>query len=283
MTYFDATLRDLLIGEGSPYPFSAVPDGLGLPEVRQAERVPLPGGGAVPLGPDESGVRTLVFECRLRFNSQAEHRAAERALVTAWKPATVDIPMEVTVDGDPRIVYGRPIDCAIRSDRSRVENHLSWARCVFSANDPLWYSTELKMVPVGMPTAGDGITVASGGVTVASGGVAVIGGGSAGNASALNAGTGDVDWTARLLGPIVSPRVTVNQKTVVINGTIPAGSWATFDSKTRVFRLSNEQRSWIDPVLSEWSKLPAGEPTTVALRGESGTGRLELTWRDGDV
>jgi hypothetical protein len=283
MTFFSATPRGLAMGgDDTDYPFTVTPKEAR--ELKLAERVPLPDGGEAALGADVTARRTLTFECRMRGVSQAAHVALERALAAAWAPSTTDLVLPVTWDGESRLIYGRPVDIDISSDRSRVKNHLSFARCVFqTTSDPIWYlATPQTTSLVTMPVADGGITVASGGIAVASGGITVAApSGSASDANATNNGTADVDWTARLVGPILNPRITVAGSIVYMSGDLASGSVAIIDSRTHTITVDGYERNWIDPISSRWAKLPAGVATTFSLRGDSGTGTGVLSWFDG--
>jgi Siphovirus-type tail component, C-terminal domain len=267
-----AIIGALTIGEDTDYPFSEYPSGLGFSDVRRS-RIPLIRGGSIASGPDTLGSREVVFVCRIRSNSADEHIAAEKLLLGAWAPVAADVELTLTLDGDIRILIGRPVECSITSDRARSGNYLSWARLVFEALDPLWYAAGLHhaFVVFVPPSGGFGEPF---GEPFGEGAV----GGS--DTNVTNIGTAPAPWqlTINVLTDATDPVITVNGNQIQLVANLTAGDFVTVDSKTRRVTLNDSPRTWAT-FDSVWSDLPPGN-STVSLRASSGSMNGTIAWRD---
>jgi len=104
----------------------------------------------------------------------------------------------------------------------------------------------------------------------------------AGTIQVDNNGTIPAPWTATLTGPLVSPRVTTldGEGNLHFNGfTLADGETLEIGSLNRTVLLGGTASRYNALTTRTWFDLPVG-PSSVQLSAASGTGSLELRWRD---
>lgn len=251
---------------------------LGFGWSNRAGRAPRWDGGTVPTDRDVPDAREMVFEVIVFGTNPSDVIGLVQRLAYAWRPT--DEIKEITVQMDTVALVRRGRPGAFDHDISLMPNGpVAMCRCVWDVMDPLWYGSEITAF-ASMPAGGDGVVVASGGVTVASGGIDVVGSSASGDTTLANYGSADVDWEAFLVGPILNPRLILGDSTVTFNLDLAAGSTASVDSRSRTIAVDGIIRPVVD-VSSEWWKVPADTTSTASLRGDSGTGNVTFSYREG--
>ena len=107
------------------------------------------------------------------------------------------------------------------------------------------------------------------------------GAGSDSDGTAVNAGTFETDWTATIVGPVTTPRITLGEtgQLVELDGDVPVGSTLVVSSVDGSVLLDGSPRPGWPTLLSRFFKLPAGS-NTIRFRAASGTGSCTFAWRD---
>lgn len=265
------TLRGVTTGQGTSYPWRAMPRGLGTQSRRN--RVQLLTGGVAPVGADVGEAGELSFEVTVLGTSPSNTEALVNTLVAAWAPSYEEEVEELSLvlESVARVYRGRPIGSTIVLDGIR-RGSLAAAQLRFEVVDDRWFSSTVKSV---------GVTVAgsSGGMdTPMDTPMVTTGSGSTGDVTVTNDGTAPAPWTAYLSGPLTSPRLILGGYTILIDGDIAAGSTVVVDSREQTVLVDGASQPWSTPT-STWWEIPPGA-STFSFRASAGTGTATLTWRD---
>ena len=269
---YTATLNGVTIGAGTDYTFSREPTGLGPGSYRTSRSELQWTDGSRPSGPDLLASRMVAFEIGVRPSiDAADIEALVDALKAAWAPVrSGTIPLTLELANGPRILNGRPE--AVEVDYSRLPFGAANARLVFEATDPRLYSASSSSIVLGL-TAGGGMSFP---LTFP----LTFGAGSDSDGSAANSGTIDAPWSATIIGPVTTPRITLGEtgEFVELDGVVPAGSTVVIDSLSQSILLDGSPRQSWQTLLSRWWALAPGA-NTVRFRAASGTGSCTFTWR----
>lgn len=274
MTY-TATLRGYTFGDEQEWdwlPGSARFESNGY----RGMRIPIAGRhGEHAAGGDYASSSRLVFELEHGSENRVTVEQAGARLRAAFAPHTANGLLELTVDlpSGAVVVRGRPTPPQIVPDA----NHFGYgvARAVFEMCDPLLYAAGMSSVTVSVGGTGGGVTspIVSPVVSTSSG--------TSGDAAVTNSGTAPAHWVASLTGGttgVDTPRLILEGQLIQIDGTIPAGSVLTIDSRDRSVLLDGQPRAWA-AFRSAWWLIPPGQ-STFSYRAVSGDGSATLTWRD---
>lgn len=143
---YQAELRSTLVGAGTDYPLVGPIDGLvGMP-VTAADVQPNTYPGTVRAA-DRARGRVLTLPVGIDKTTAADTSDALQSLVTAWRPSTSDLPLEVRIPGTSwtRTFYGRPRLTQSAADLAHLR--ASWASVDldFHCSDPLAYSAQQSL------------------------------------------------------------------------------------------------------------------------------------------
>lgn len=226
--------------------------------------------GNTPNGGDFGGAGLLSWPVEHSSGNAAEAEAAGFRLRAAFAPQTDGelVEMSVVLFSGTYIVRGRPL----RPEVVTTEFGTGSGLVQFETCDPLLYASTTNSVTVSVAASSGGM------VTPMATPMVTTGSGSSGDASVMNDGTAPAPWEAVLFGPLTSPRLILNGKTVLINGDIGAGSMAVVDSRTGSVLVDGVPRPWVS-VSSDWWEIPPGA-STFSFRASAGTGTASLYWRD---
>lgn len=265
-----ASLRGVRIGEGSDYPFRAMPSGFGVRNTR-ASTVVQGADGQRFLGADQLAPLTLTFDVHVIATTPVLRQQAAETLQAAWGPTREGVTtLIVAVNGIERVVFGRPLRCEV--DYSRLAFGTIRARCIFETSDARIFDATVDSIVLGLSPGG--------GVTAPVTAPVTAGVGSDSDGTATNTGTFETEWVAVVQGPVTGPRLTLAStgETVEIDGTVPAGSQLIVSSTDGSVLLNGSPRqNWVS-FSSRFFKLPAGA-NTVRFRAASGTGSCTFSWR----
>ncbi len=265
-----AALGGVAIGAGTTYPFTAEPSGFDVINSAPVVRLAFSDGGR-HLGPSTLDVREIVFEIRVRGDSETEIQNEMSALKAAWGPVrSGTVMLNVTLAGVVFALMGRPLSAT--PDMSDQRFGTARARLVFQATDPRLYTASLSSIVLGL-TAGGGMTFP---LTFP----LTFGAGSDSDGSAMNSGNTEAPWTATIVGPVTTPRLTLGAtgEFIELDGVVPAGSTLVVDSATQSILLDGSPRQSWQTLLSRWWMLAPGA-NTIRYRAASGTGSCTFSWR----
>lgn len=266
-----ATLRSLRIGEGSNYPFAAMPSGIGVNNDRVATVVQ-GNDGQKFLGSDRLLPSLLTFTVHITGVDITARLAAADALRAAWAPVrTGTVQLTLALNGVERLVVGRPGRCDI--DVSKLAFGTLRARCTFETSDArMFEGGAMSSLTLGL-TAGGGMVFP---LTFP----LTFGAGSDSDGSAVNIGNIDAPWIAVIDGPVDTPRITLGEtgEFLELDGNILAGSTVVIDSAAQSILLDGSPRASWQTLLSRWWSLAPGT-NTVRYRASSGSGSCSFTWR----
>lgn len=271
MSEYTAVLNGVTIGGASPYRWAVVPTGLGHGAMQTASLQRPSTDGIQVLGVDTVSARQITFDLWWDAATPAGCEQLARALAAAWRPQRSGvIPMELSVVDTDYILFGRPRSFEL--DLSTVYNGHARARAVFEATDPRLFSLALSSVVLGLNVGG--------GMTFPLTFPLTFGAGSDSDGVAVNTGTFETTWTATIVGPVTTPRITLaaTGQFVEFDGTIPAGSTLTVSQTDGAVVLDGSPRqSWVT-LPSRFFTLPPGS-STIRFRAASGTGSCTFSWR----
>ena len=277
MTAHSATLRGLVIGDGSPYKFDREPEGLGVGRYSTARIERLWTDGTFVAGADRLTAREVTFSVEawdgrdFAGGGSAGVETLLQALQAAWAPVRVGtIPLTLNLAGTDRVLFGRPI--AVDVDAEGLLYGFARVRLVFEATDPRLFSEVQSSVVLGLAVGG--------GMTFPLTFPLTFGAGSDSDAAAVNAGTFETTWTATITGPVTTPRITLAStgQFVELDGTVPAGSSLVVSQADGSVLLDGSPRqSWVT-LPSRFFTLPPGS-NTIRFRAASGTGSCTFSWR----
>lgn len=275
MPTFTATLRNYSIGEDRPWGWNTFPDGLGPGTHRMNATTVVGRHGAAPLGRDWLSEKRLSFalETDATIIEGPDAEAAIRDLTAAWAPEDsldlVTLTLQMT-DAEYQLL-GRPESCDIDAG-TFLHFGVVYARVTFLVLDPLWYSSTWKAETVTPTEPGTWTLPMTLPITFG------VGTGGPQDVTVTNDGTADAPWRVTLVGPLTSPRISLNGRAVVILGDIAAGSSATVDSRSQSVTVDGVYQSWLS-IESDWWEIPPGS-STFSLRAQAGTGTATLRWQD---
>lgn len=146
---YQAELRNLTVGAGTSYQFSAAPAGFGTPTPRSSDQYRGDQAGDVAAA-DIPARRVLTFALNIDADTPAECWQAVQALKAAWSPSPVDVELGVRFPGFPSSdgilrYYGRPRGADV--DLSLLSRSHADALATFEALDPFGYGPE-ETVPL---------------------------------------------------------------------------------------------------------------------------------------
>lgn len=268
-------IRDLLFGRGTPFPL--VEDGPAWwdrPPARASDiaRARRHGSDAPP---DLLDSLTLVLEVLVAGDSPEEFQARRDELMMAWGVSAENVALAFRWGGSTRLRFGRTRNASVPSSLVGV-GHTAVASLQFVALDPLMYSATEH-------SGSTGVGEVTGGLGFPHGFPHGFGFASPGTIEVHNGGSVAAPWTATLVGPLVSPRITT------INGeggdldfagfTLDAGQTLEIDSAARTVLLGGTASRYGALTSRRWFNLAPGT-TTVHLGASAGEGTLTMRWRD---
>ena len=272
---YQATLRGLTIGDGTDFEWETAPEGLGLPqfETSRVQRVAV--DGRRPMGPDLLGSRMVTFNVEIWAGPGGTVlvESLMDELKQAWAPVrSGTIPLTFDLEGGERLLVGRPAACDIDLSALIYAKSHGRARLVFEATDPRLYAETLSSVVLGLTVGGGMVFPLTFPLT--------FGAGSDSDGVAVNEGNTDAPWTATIVGPVTTPRITLGAtgEFLELDGVVPSGSTLVVDSATQSILLDGSPRQSWQTLLSRWWSLAPGS-NTVRYRASSGTGSCTFSWR----
>lgn len=278
---FTATVRDLTIGAGTSYRFTAFPDVLSNAPARFDDRA-RPYGHGVIAGADYLDRRIIVFELTVAAATRTAAEILAHNLAEAFAPADSDEWLDVRLtggpDGDVEYAFrGRCRGATIAlGPQFRAGRFV--ARCRFDALDGIRYGPE-ETITIELADEGDGVVFP---VVFP-----VLFGGSAGagTGSAPNTGSIAVPWTATLTGPLTNPRIahTESSSAVRILHGLDEEETAVVDSQRGTVLLdgTTSRPDLIAPGSRFFDLAPGAN--TIRLTSDSGDGSCQFTWRPGSA
>lgn len=274
MTIYTASLRSLALGVGTGYMWRKPPTGLGVGSYRTSRLGRQFSDGVQPLGGDLLPSREVVFDLQVQ-GTPADIEAALLALSQAWAPVRSGVlPLSVTLTGDTRTLFGRPI--GVEFDIEQMDINIAHARCVFEATDPRMFSASVSSITLGLSSGG--------GMTFPLTFPLTFGAGSDSDGSAVNAGTFETNWTATIVGPVTTPRITLGAtgEVVELDIDVPTGSTLVVSSADGSVLLNGSPRQSSVSLRSRFFALPSGT-NTIRFRAASGTGSCTFAWRSASL
>jgi hypothetical protein len=254
---------------------------LGIGPLRDSRRVRPSTHGAIDETRWEDG-RILAFVLEVSSNLGVEDAFSELRAVTSPMLETLDVAPAVLkwTEGESGLALQRTVKLA-----SDIDPPLQGAAAMltfqvqFFAEDPRAYSQELTTA------VGDVLSLSSGGkvyprvyprtYSPSSGGVVVI----------ANAGNRPTPPILRIYGRCVNPQILRldSDDRIVLNGTVPAGSYLDLDADSRTILLdgTTNRANFYDPGNSSWFDLPKNSTSNLRLiAGEfDGSAHLEVLAR----
>lgn len=195
-----------------------------------------------------------------------------RNLAAAWGPVRSGvILLSLEMGLGPMVLFGRPLSCPLDFTLLHQESHAR-ARCVFEATDPRMFSASVSSITLGLSSGG--------GMTFPLTFPLTFGAGSDSDGSAVNAGTFETTWTATIVGPVTTPRITLGAtgEVVELDIVVPTGSTLVVSSADGSVLLNGSPRQSSVTLLSRFFALPSGT-NTIRFRAASGTGSCTFAWR----
>jgi|GEM_PF-5750205 len=274
MSIYTAELRGLSMGVGTAYQWRKPPTGFGVGSYRTARLERQFSDGTQSLGGDLLPSREVAFDIQITGTPESIE-AALLALSVAWAPVRSSVvPLSVTLTGDTRTLFGRPI--GVEFNIEQMDLNLAYARCVFEATDPRMFSAAESSISLGL--------VAGGGAPFDLTFPLTFGAGSDSDGTAVNSGTFETNWTATITGPVTTPRITLAStgEFVELDIVVPAGSTLVVSSADGSVLLDGSPRQAAVTLLSRFFVLPAGS-NTIRFRAASGTGSCTYAWRSASL
>ena len=270
MTY-SANLNGVDMGGETIYRWRTTPTGMGHGTIAGSLITRAGVDGVFPLGTDTLPARIIAFDLYWVGDDAAAVERSGRTLAIAWTPQRSGTTnLTFTVADDELVCFGRPR--LFEMDLSYASSGHGRARCEFEATDPRLFSSTTNSIVLGL--------VAGGGRTYPRTYPLTYGAGSDSDGVAVNAGTFETDWTATIVGPVTTPRITLGEtgQLVELDGVVPSGSTLVVSSADGSVLLDGSPRPGWPTLVSRFFKLSAGS-NTIRFRAASGTGSCTFSWR----
>jgi len=281
MTEYTASLRGVSIGKGTPWKWEVAPTGFGAPQVVASRMQRSWSDGVSTLGADSLPSRILTFDLYASVaeggaiagqGGSATAETLARELTAAWSPVRSGvIALTVQLGLQQMVLFGRPLACPVDFTDLYTKSRVR-ARCVFEATDPRMFSATESSIVLGLNPGG--------GMTFPLTFPLTFGAGSDSDGSAVNVGTFETNWTATIVGPVTTPRITLGAtgEFVELDIVVPAGSTLVVSSADGSVLLDGSPRQASVTLLSRFFALPTGT-NTIRFRAASGTGSCTFAWR----
>ncbi len=272
MDIYTASLRGVITGCGTEYKWAQFPSGLMTSEYRTNRLMVGDAWGVRPSGADQMPSKMVTFD--ININQPANPALTELLLsdlAESWAPVESGvIALAISTNAGERVMFGRPVSFA--GDLSEIRFDKARARCVFEATDPRLFGASVSSIVLGL-TAGGGLTFP---MTFP----LTFGAGSDSDGSAVNAGNTSTPWTATIVGPVTTPRITLGEtgEYVELDGVVPSGSTLIVNSDDQSVLLDGSPRPSWQTLLSRWWTLPR-DTSTIRYRAASGSGSCTFAWR----
>jgi hypothetical protein len=268
-------LRDLVMGPGTPYRFVTNFNPLAR-QVRADQTAARTWGDGAWSGAEWAEQAVIPMRLAVMGVGAAGWMDHHLALLAAFAPSHVDLPLTFVIGGREFVMFGRPR--LVEPDARHVDGH-GYTQAAFVALDPTLYGAAEHQVSTGLPVTSGGLTLpATAPLTVT--GVHV-----SGRVTLVNAGRKTAGLRLRVDGPVPEPRVSLivsGQPTQTLRCwlTLDAGQWLDIDTAARTAYL-NGLASRRGQVSGQWPLLPAGPAELVfGAGGHDPDALLTASWRD---